>query len=82
MNKYTQADNNNVCNCPIDSIEYLITVENTEAIDVKTGRCLRCLGVRLSKKGELLASKSIKKASQKAKAGLKKKSNTNMGDYL
>jgi len=41
---------NGICNCPYSEIEYLIDVnENLEAVNLKTGKCLRCNGTRLSK---------------------------------
>jgi hypothetical protein len=83
MDKSQYQDNKNICNCPIDSIEYLIGVnDNNEAVDVKTGLCLRCHGIRLNKYNDILADKSIKNGSQKAKDEKKKKSNTNIVGYL
>lgn len=60
-------DNKNICRCPLSEIQYLIGVENLEAIDVKTGFCLRCKGIRLNKLGFVLQGK--RKIKKKEKDG-------------
>lgn len=69
------SDNKNICHCPIDEIEYLIGVDNINAVNVKTGKCLRCFGIRLNKLGIILKGKRIyhekKDYNQKLKGGTK-----------
>jgi len=53
----------NICRCSITKIEYLIGVDNIEAINIKTGKCLRnktgkCL--RNIKTGKCLRNKTGK----------------------
>ena len=70
-----KMDNKNICHCPIDEIEYFIGVDNINAVNVKTGKCLRCFGIRLNKIGIILKGKRIyhekKDFDQKLKGGTK-----------
>jgi hypothetical protein len=48
-----------ICHCPLSEIQYLVGAsDNLEWINVKTGKCLRCGGTRLSKfSGKILKGK-------------------------
>ena len=53
----TSQKSDGICHCPYSEIEYLIGVDNLEAVNIKTGKCLRCSGTRLNKIGKVLTGK-------------------------